>query len=170
MKAAVYVRISRPDEAEILKNQIERCETYVKKRGWELIETYQDIASGGKADRPGYVRMLQDAGQRWEVVVFSSLSRMTRQGIRGALYSMDRLKTAGAGWHFTDQPMLNWDDNTNPMVKDVMLALLAALDEDFRRSISARTREALNRRKNAGIRLGRHPKDCDCKKHGKVSA
>ena len=47
-KAAVYLRISRKDEEEILRNQRRAALEYVKNHGWELVgEPYEDTASGG---------------------------------------------------------------------------------------------------------------------------
>jgi hypothetical protein len=34
------------------------------------------------------------------------------------------------GWYFTDQPVVNFDASTPKMVKDIILAVLAAVDED----------------------------------------
>jgi DNA invertase Pin-like site-specific DNA recombinase len=167
MKAAVYVRISRPDEAAILENQKKAALAYVQTRGWELVGVYQDITSGGKVDRPG-MSALQDDGRarKFNIVVFTSLSRMTRGGISAALYLLNQLKGNSVGWHFVDQPVLNFDAETSPLVRDILLSVLAAVDEDYRRTISTKTKAALGRRRGLGIQLGRHKNDCQCKKHG----
>ncbi len=82
-----------------------------------------------------------------KIVIFTSLSRMTRGGVASALYVLNRLERAGVGWHFTDQAVLNFDASTPKLVKDIILAVLAAVDEDYRRNISMKTKAAYIKRK-----------------------
>lgn len=170
VRAAVYIRISRPDEREILENQRRAALEYVQRQGWDLVGVYEDVASGGKSDRPGMSRLQDDArGRKFDLVVFTALSRMTRGGIAAALHLLHQFRDNRVGWHFVEQPVLNFDANTQPLARDIILGVLAAVDEDYRRTISRKTKEALNRRKNIGVKLGRHPRGCNCgTKHAEV--
>jgi DNA invertase Pin-like site-specific DNA recombinase len=50
IRAALYCRVSTTDQNNAL--QIRELTEYVQRRGWELVDTYQDTISGAKASRP----------------------------------------------------------------------------------------------------------------------
>lgn len=167
MKVAAYVRISRPDEAKILENQTRAALEYAARHGWAPVCLYSDVASGGTDDRPGLNALRDDVkARRIGLVVFTSLSRMTRGGIGAALYILNELKANGCAWHFVEQPILNNDADTPPLVRDVVLAILAAVDQEYRRNISIKTKAAMERKRALKQQLGRHPNGCMCPKHG----
>jgi DNA invertase Pin-like site-specific DNA recombinase len=153
---------------DILENQKIKALDHAKDEGYEVYKVYQDICSGGKDDRPGLNELRHDARLRkFKIVVFTSLSRMTRQGTEGAFYILRELESNKVQWHFTDMPILNFDANTPKLAKDIILSVLSAMDEDYRRTISEATKTALARKKALGKQLGRHKKDCTCPKHRK---
>ena len=159
MTARIYLRISRADEAPILANQRRSALEYVIRIGLtvEAVKVYEDTASGGTEDRPGFNDLMRDV-RAGDLVLFTSLSRMTRGGVRAAFGILDRLRARGVGWHFVEQPILNFDAQTNPLVRDVILAVLTAVDEDYRRNISVKTGARMARKKAAGWRgKGRKP-------------
>jgi DNA invertase Pin-like site-specific DNA recombinase len=167
MKAAIYIRVSRPDEAAILENQRQAALAHAARQGFEVVQPiFEDQASGKSADRPGLTALLE-AGARgeFELVIFTSLSRMTRGGVEAALYILDRLVRVNVGWHFVEQPILNFDDKTPPLSRDILFAVMTAVDKDYRRVISEKTKAALARRRALGLPLGRHKNGCSCKLH-----
>ncbi len=147
-RAALYARVSRDDEKRILANQIAAGRRYIKAKRFRLYRVYQEIA-GGSANRQSQLSELRRDAHRglFDLAVFTSLSRMTREGIEGALYILNDLKRAGVGWHFVEQPTLNYDTETPRLVQEVILAVLAALDKDYRRRISVATKAAYDKRK-----------------------
>lgn len=147
MTARIYVRVSRPDEAPILENQKERAIAHVRGLGFTKWEVYDETASGGDEDRLGLGRLIKSL-HPGDLVVFTALSRMTRGGIGAALDILKQLERAGAGWHFIDQPDLNWDSGTPKLTRDILLSIFAAIDEDYRTSISVATRNAYTARRN----------------------
>ncbi len=157
VRAAVYTRISRGDDGHTLTNQTQDAINYVRSARWTLTDTYCEVVSGATIEgRSEMSRLMADASRRaFDVVVFTSLSRMTRGGIEAALYILRQLEMAGVGWHFVDQPVLNYDASTPKLAKDIVLAVLAAIDEDYRRTISAKTKAALALRAAGGQKLGR---------------
>ena len=179
-RAAIYARISRPDESEtyvgpdgrrgqpILENQVDGLRSYCKERGFLLSPgaEYVEIASGD-GTRPVFDRLLHDValqrGRPFDLVVFTALSRMTRGGIEAALHVLRVLEANGVGWHLIEQPVLNNDANTPPLAKDIILAVLSAVDRDYRRRISAATKGAYAKRKSLAeargekVRWGRPP-------------
>jgi DNA invertase Pin-like site-specific DNA recombinase len=157
VRAAVYARVSRPDEADILTNQIRGARNYCERHGFELTEdhVFQEVASGGKSNRPALNGVLEVAERgKVDLVVFTSLSRVTRGGIEAAMYVLGRLERAKVGWHFVEQPILNFDSTTPQLAKDIMLAVMAAVDKDYRARISVHTKAAFQRRKNLAVARG----------------
>jgi DNA invertase Pin-like site-specific DNA recombinase len=166
MKAAIYLRVSRPDEAAILENQRQAAQAYAARMGFEVVGVFEETASGKATDRPGLSRLMDEAAAgRFELAIFTSLSRMTRGGVDAALYILHRLASVNVGWHFVEQPILNFDASTPPLARDIMLAVIAAIDKDYRARISEKTKAALARRRALGLPLGRHKKGCTCKLH-----
>jgi DNA invertase Pin-like site-specific DNA recombinase len=149
--AHLYLRVSRLDEAQIMKNQRDRALEHARKLEYseDRIHIYDETVSGGDAERAGLGLMLQ-ALRPGDLAIFTSLSRMTRGGIGAALDILRSIERAGAGWHFVEQPVLNWDADTPKLVRDILLAVFAAIDEDYRRRISEATRRTFAKKKAAG--------------------
>ena len=167
-RAAVYARISSEDEVQILSNQLDNLRRYCEERGFSLSETdvYSEVASGTAEKQARLNDLLSAATKRtrpFDLVVFTSLSRMTRGGVEAALYVLRRLEVSGVGWHIIEQPSLNFDSTTPSLAKDIVLAVLTAIDKDYRSRIARATKAAYTRRLNlakaAGekVRWGRPP-------------
>ena len=167
LRAAVYCRISREDEADILQNQLEALQAHCAAQGLEVTRVYQEVAPG-VSERPVLSALLHDAalrrGRPFDLVVFQSLSRMTRGGVEAALHILRVLEMNEIGWHIVEQPMLNYDSTTPALAKDIILSVLAAVDKDYRRRISEATKAAYAKRKALAdanrmrVRWGRRPK------------
>jgi len=153
MTARIYLRVSRYDEADILANQRAAALDYARHLEAKSILVYSEVASGATEDRGGFNRLMKDI-RRGDLIIFTSLSRMTRGGIGAALDTLRRIEARGAGWHFTETPILNFDSSSPKLVKDIILAILAAIDEDYRRRISIATKGALAKRKALGMKIG----------------
>src|SRR5262244_2585602 len=64
-RAALYLRVST--DKQTVKNQEIQLRQVAERRGWEVVEVYDDAGiSGakGRKDRPGLDRMLNDASRR----------------------------------------------------------------------------------------------------------
>jgi DNA invertase Pin-like site-specific DNA recombinase len=167
IRAAIYARISREDEARILANQLENLRSYCRGHAFALEESdvFIEVASGSAEHQVRLNNLLSEASKQtrsFDLVVFSSLSRMTRGGIEAGLYVLHRLEIAGVGWHFIDQPILNYDSTTPALAKEIIFAVLAAIDKDYRERIRRATRNAYTSKKNLTppgerVRWGRPP-------------
>lgn len=148
MKVGIYTRISRPDERDILLNQIRDAKDYCRQHDLDYGErVWWDVASGKDEKRPGFQEMMDAVAHKYiDLVVFTSTSRVTRAGIGTAFGILKQIESAGVGWHFVNQPILNYDSTSSKLAKDILLAVLAAVDEDFRRNISEKTKQAFTRR------------------------
>ncbi len=94
-RACGYARVSRPDEREILANQVRSIRTHAGRLGIELEAVLEETASGGKDDRVAINGLLARVEARGgpKAVVFTSLSRMTGRDRQRALHT----EPAGAG-------------------------------------------------------------------------
>ncbi len=150
-RAAIYARVSREGEAGILENQVRDLRDLAARHGYAVAREYVEIASGADDGRTQLNALLHDAallrGRPWDVVLFRSLSRMTRTGTLGALDLLRRLDSYGAQWRFLETPMLDSTSDTPELVRNVMLTLVAELDRDYRERISKATRAAFERKK-----------------------
>lgn len=164
-RCAVYARVSRPDEASekspILQNQLDALRRYVRDREYVSGGEYVEIASAGSEDRVEFNRLLHGAalqrGRPFDLIAFTSLSRMTRGGVAAALDVLRRLEGYGCGWAFVDQPSLNNDSTTPKMARDILLSVLAAVDEDYRARISRATKAAFARKAALARAVGEKP-------------
>ena len=161
-RAAIDDRVSRDDESAILENQVRSLRDYCAARGLRIAREFVEIISGGRDDRPGLSQLLHEAslqrGRPFDLVVFGSLSRMTRGGTYAALEILRKLEAAAVGWRFVEQPLLDNDSTTPKLARDILLAVLAAVDEDYRARISRATKAAFQRRKNLGEAVGERVK------------
>lgn len=87
-RAAIYCRLSKEDtdkgdtgqESQSIINQTMMLLDYIEQRGFELYDIYKDDDySGLYDDRPGFERLIKDAGcHMFDVIVAKSQSRFTR--------------------------------------------------------------------------------------------
>lgn len=158
-RVATYARISRPDERFILFNQVRALRDYCASRGFRIVREFTEIASGASDGRSALNDLLSKAslrrGRPFDGVVFTSLSRVTRGGVGSALEILRRLEKADCNWWFVEQPILDFDSSTPKLAKDIILSVIAAVDEDYRLRISRATKAAYQRKKNlaAGDRV-----------------
>jgi DNA invertase Pin-like site-specific DNA recombinase len=64
-RPALYVRVSTDHQS--VENQVRELREVAERRGWVLVETYQDAGisgSKGRAQRPGLDALLKDASRR----------------------------------------------------------------------------------------------------------
>ena len=96
--------------------------------------------------------MLRDAAaRRFDVLLFWSLDRLTREGTLATLKYLELLESYGVRWRSLTEP---WIDSAGPF-RDVIISLLASLAKQERVRISERVRAGLSRAKQYGTRSGR---------------
>ena len=84
IRAAIYTRVSTPDQAEgefsSIDNQREMAEAYIRSQGWTAVDqAYDDRGfSGGTMERPALDRLLQDACQSViDCIVVTKIDRLS---------------------------------------------------------------------------------------------
>jgi DNA invertase Pin-like site-specific DNA recombinase len=96
--------------------------------------------------------MFEAASQRrFDVLLFWSLDRLSREGVLETLQHLQRLTGYGVAWRsFTEQFL----DSTG-MFREAVIGILAAIAKQERVRLGERTRAGLERVRRNGKRLGR---------------
>src|SRR3954453_14972775 len=152
MRIALYARVSKDNGTQGTENQLHELRGFCQRSRWSIEHEYVDRASGKTADRPQFKRMFEDAAKRrFDLVLFWSLGRFTREGVLETLNHLQRLSASGVGWRSYQETYL---DSCGPF-KDVVISLMATLAKQERLGISERTKAGLQRARRAGKVLGR---------------
>jgi DNA invertase Pin-like site-specific DNA recombinase len=152
MKVAIYARVSTRDKGQDTENQLVQLREFAAKQGWTISREYIDHASGSNSDRTQFQEMFADASTRkFDVLLFWSLDRLSREGVSETLQHLQRLTAYGVGYRsFTEQYL-----DSCGMFKDAIIGILATLAKQERVRISERTRAGLDIARSKGKRLGR---------------
>ena len=104
-RVALYARVSTKDGRQDTENQLIALREYCAKQCWEIAGEYVDHETGGTSKRPHFQRMFADARQRkFDLVLFWSLDRLSREGMSATLNHLERLTAASVEWRsFTEQ-------------------------------------------------------------------
>ena len=152
MKCLIYTRVSTDDQTP--ENQIFQLREYAVKREWQIFGVKTDICSGSKSsdERNGLKEVFELARKRqFDVLLFWSLDRFSREGSRKTLEYLTRLDTYGVKWHSYTEEYIS----SLGIFADAIISLMACLAKQERLRISERTKAGLTRVKSKGIRLGR---------------
>lgn len=150
MNCAIYARVSTSkQEAD---NQLAQLREFARVMGWIVVAEYVDEITGKHSDRAQFQRMFADASQRrFDVLLFWSLDRLSREGALETLQHLNRLTGYGVGWRsFTEQYL----DSTG-IFRDAVISILAVVAKQERVRLAERTRAGLERVRQQGKRLGR---------------
>ena len=76
-RVAIYARVSTADQNPEL--QLREIQDYADRQGWQVVDAYQDVASGAKASRRGLNRLMADAmARKFEAILVWKLDRFAR--------------------------------------------------------------------------------------------
>jgi DNA invertase Pin-like site-specific DNA recombinase len=153
-RVALYARVSTKDKRQDTANQLDQLRQFAATQGWTLVHEYVDRATGKHSDREQFQQMFLDASQRkFDVVLFWSLDRFSREGVRETLNHLQRLNSYGINWRsFTEQYL-----DSCGIFKDAVLGILATIAKQERVRLSERTVAGLERARKQG-RIGGRPR------------
>jgi len=146
-KFIAYYRVSTERQGQSglgLEAQQAAVEDYLDGGSWELIESYTEIESGKRNDRPELARAMAACKKHKATLVIAKLDRLARN-----VAFVAGLMESGVDFVAAD----------NPHANKLMVHLLAAFAEHERDQISARTKAALGAAKARGVQLGTHGRD-----------
>jgi DNA invertase Pin-like site-specific DNA recombinase len=154
MKSAIYARVSTKDGRQDSENQLRQLREFAATQGWTIIHEYVDKASGKRGDRDQFLKMFAAASRReFDVLLFWSLDRLSREGVVETLNYLQRLTGYGVNYRsFTEQYL----DSTG-IFKEAVIGILAAVAKQERVRLSERTIAGLERARAQG-RIGGRPR------------
>ena len=152
MRCMIYSRVSTDEQS--IENQINQLKDYASKQNWEIVGVTTDVCSGSKSakEREGLNQVFESAHkQEFDVLLFWSLDRFSREGSRQTLQYLTLLDSYNVQWHsFTEQYI-----SPLGLFSDAIIAILSCLAKQERIRISERTKAGLARVKAKGVKLGR---------------
>lgn len=154
MKVAIYARVSTQEKKGLQDPEVQllQLRKFAASQNWSVVAEYVDHESGAKADRPEFKRMLESAAKHaFDVLLFWSLDRFSREGILPVLTSFKRLADHGVKYRSFQEPYI---DTTNDF-GDLFVAFVAKLAELERKRIRARVNAGLEKARADGKVLGR---------------
>jgi DNA invertase Pin-like site-specific DNA recombinase len=159
MIVALYARVSTRDKGQETENQLAELRAYVAKcdgamgQGrWTIFREYVDHETGSKSDRAEFQAMFEDARKRrFDLVLFWSLDRLSREGVLETLNHLKRLTDYGVAYRsFTEQ----YFDSCG-IFKDAVISILATIAKQERIRLSERTKAGLALARARGKQIGR---------------
>jgi DNA invertase Pin-like site-specific DNA recombinase len=125
---------------------------FAASQNWEATAEYIDHESGSKADRPAFLHMMEAASKRqFDVLLFWSVDRFSREGIVPVLTNLKRLTGYGVKYRSFQEPFID----TMGEFGDLLAAFVAKIAELERKRIRARIHAGLERARAQGHVLGR---------------
>lgn len=150
MKAAIYARVSTKEQDNA--NQLIQLREFAASQDWQVVAEYCDEVSGGTSHRPEFQRMFEDGSQRkFDVLLFWSLDRLSREGVLETLQHLNRLTGYGIAWRSFTEAYL---DSTG-IFREAVIGILAAIAKQERVRRSERTLAGLEKARAKGVVLGR---------------
>jgi DNA invertase Pin-like site-specific DNA recombinase len=156
MKVAIYARVSTDDKGQDPLNQLRQLRAFAAKQGWQIVHEYTDRASGKNGDRAQFQAMMRDAGRhRFDLLLFWSLDRLTREGTWMTLCYLRQFSAAGVAFKSYSEQYI---DSLGPFA-EAIIGIIGAVAQQERLRISERTKAGMERARAAGARIGRPRKE-----------
>ena len=152
MNCAIYARVSTRDRGQDFTNQLLALRDFAAKQGWTIYREFVDQLTGSTDERPAFQEMFKAASQRrFDVLLFWSLDRLSREGALETLQHLQRLTGYGVAWRSFSELYL---DSTG-IFRDAVISILAVVAKQEKVRLAERTRAGLERVRREGKRLGR---------------
>ncbi len=148
MKAAVYARVSTGKQD--LDLQLEEVRQYATRKGWTLVATYSDVASGAREDRTDFRRLVADATRgKFEGVIVQRFDRAARS-VKQLVETLDHLRRCRVAF-----VSIKEDVDTSTPAGELIFHVMAAIGQFERALIGDRVRSGLERARVLGKAVGR---------------
>jgi len=148
----LYARVSTKDKGQDYTNQLTQLREFASRQGWAIAFEFCDTVSGGTAERRQFQAMFQAASRReFDVLLFWSLDRLSREGAFETLQHLQRLTSYGVAWRsFTEQYL----DSTG-IFREAVISILAVVAKQEKVRIRERVLAGIATARKKGTRLGR---------------
>lgn len=153
-RIVLYARVSTKDKGQDTRNQLAQLRDFCARQEWSIEHEYIDQASAKTADRPQFKALMAAASRHdFDLVLFWSLDRFSREGVLETLQHLQALTSYGVGWKsFTEQYL-----DSCGVFRDAVLSILATIAKQERIRLSERTVAGLERARKQG-RIGGRPR------------
>lgn len=154
VRAALYLRVSTIRQEE--RNQERQLRVFCAQKGWFIQQIYSDSESAKLGvKRLQFDKMFADIKKgHFDVVVFWSLDRFSREGPLRTLVRLQQLEELGVEFSSYQEQYL---DSAGPF-REAVIGIIAAIAKMERDRISERTKAGLERALSEGKKLGRPKK------------
>lgn len=150
-RVGVYVRVSTQDQSCELQSR--ELTEYARARGWEVVQVYEDKATGTNANRPLLKALIEDSRQRRiDVVLVWKLDRFARS-LKDLVVMLQELGDLGVAF-----VSLRDNIDLSTATGRLMMHLLGAFAEFEASLIRERVRAGIRNAQAKGKRLGRPQK------------
>jgi DNA invertase Pin-like site-specific DNA recombinase len=148
MRAVIYGRVSTEtqEEGRALEFQIKKCQDYCVLKGYEIYKVIQDVESGGKDLRDGFIELQKEIEiKSFDVLVVYESSRISRI-TRTMLDFVFKLQSNDIKFVSISQPELDTTTHTGMLFFQIQ----ASLGEYERKQISTRVKSSKWQRAKEG--------------------
>ncbi len=154
MKVALYSRVSTKNKGQDVENQLIVLREFCGKMNYDIVQEYVDTESGGTTNRPAFTQMYADAAKRkFDMVLFWSLDRFSREGARKTIFLLQQLDDYGVMYRSYAEQFID----SSGLFRDVLISLLACLAQQERQRLSERVLAGLEVARRRG-RIGGRPR------------
>lgn len=151
MRAITYSRISTDMQSETsVQEQARRCKQYVEMKGWEFVDSFQDVGTGMNTDRPGFKGMMERI-EEWDVVVAFKLDRFHRSSANAQAWATE-LNSIGKNF-----VALDIDVDTTSAMGMAVFRIITALNQMEVEVTRERTVMGIVAKQNSGKWVGKPP-------------
>ena len=153
-RIVLYARVSTKDRQDA-QNQLDQLRDFAAKQDWTIVHEYIDNVSGKTSEkRPQFQAMLAAASRRdFDLVLFWSLDRFSREGVLETLHHLQRLAQYGVDYRSYMEQFLD----SCGIFRDAVLSILATIAKQERIRVSERVHAGLAKARKQG-RVGGRPR------------
>lgn len=148
---ALYARVSTKDKGQSTENQLPELRRFAQAYGYTIYREYVEHESGGTGHRSEFQALFADAHRRrFDLVLFWSLDRFSREGALPTLQYLNQLQGWGVGYKSLTEQYLD----SVGLFQDAIISILATLAKQERIRLSERTKAGMARRRAEGVQMG----------------
>jgi DNA invertase Pin-like site-specific DNA recombinase len=154
LRCVLYARVSTRKERGLQnpETQLRQLREFADSQNWDVTAEFIDHESGSKSDRPQFLAMMHAASKRqFDILLFWSVDRFSREGIVPVLTNLKRLSSYGVRYRSYQEPFID----TTSEFGDLLAAFVAKIAELEHKRIRARINAGLDRARAKGVTLGR---------------
>ena len=154
-RAVIYARVSSTGERQSTERQVADLKRYAAASGMEVVEVFEEKASGAKKDREQLAACLEFLrGGGAEHLLVTELSRLGRS-LKQVLDVVEELTGVGINIYFQAQGLNTITDGKPDATVKVMVSMFAAFAELERSTIADRLQSGRELAKVKGVKMGR---------------